>query len=262
MRILFLSALLMTSAFLVAVEDVTQVSEMKRSSDSSSSECKNGSRGLPGPKGAQGNRGPTGLEGLPGGPTGVTGPTGPTGGTGPRGPVGIGPSGHVGPFGAATQPLQSWAHYYSVMNQHVDQYEPVAFENPGGGGIVQLGVIGGITVSGTPTEQFHLLPGLNAYYVSVAINTNQIGTDDLYSVWLNGNRASSGIHYGLTNQPMTPFFGGSSTQMLRAEGIVVDFLGNGVIAVVAESTDGLNIVHSQGDVTGEIRIVWLGPLLH
>lgn len=262
MRILFLSALLMTSTILIAVEDVTQDNEMKGSKDSSHSRCKRGPRGLTGPKGVQGNTGPTGLEGLPGGPTGATGPTGPTGVTGPIGPVGIGPIGQAGPIGPATQPLQSWAHYYSIMSQQIDQYGRVAFENPGGGGIIQLGVVGGMSVSGSPATKFNLLPGPNnAYYVSVGINTNQIGTDDLYSVWLNGNRASSGLHFGLTNQPIIPFFGGTSVQMLRGEGIVIDYIGGGFIEVVAESSDGLTILHNQGDATAEIRIVWLGPIL-
>lgn len=267
MRILLLSTLLVSSAFLHGTEKVSETignNQIILSHDeSSSSSCQRGPRGPAGRRGPEGEEGKPGPTGIPGGPTGPTGPTGQIGNQGVRGPTGIGPTGPVGPLGPENVPQAVWAHYYSTEAQDISDGSPITFENPGGGGVIQIGAVG-ITVSGAPPSVFTLLPNVNnmfnAYYLSVSVTSSSVGTPDLFGVYLNGARVNSGIHQGLAIQPIVPFEGGVSTITLRLEGIIVDFVGSGHLQVLAEAENGFNIPYRQGDVSAEIRIVWLGPI--
>lgn len=282
MRILLLSALLMSSALVNGVEnwgpsvgsqlDQINDTEMSSSSSSSSSSHRRGPTGPRGVRGPTGDTGPTGPTPPPAGPTGPAGDTGATGFTGRRGPTGLvgprGPTGATGDRGFTPIPNAVYAHYYNVAAQTIDQFDNVRFTIPGGEGFLTLPEFGGIqAISGFPgNTEFLLLPIPGAYMVTVSLVINtQEPQDDLVGVYVTPAAGGGAVRlngsYGITNQPFgdNPLGFSDSYVTITFAQIITD-LGLGRLSVKVESASGLVLPSLQGDSNAEITIVFLGPI--
>lgn len=278
MRILLLSALLMSSTLLQGVETQKGIQDnldknMSSSSSSSSGSCCRGPRG---PRGERGNPGPEGDTGPTGPSTGPTGPTGPagfqgaTGATGPTGAKGatgaVGPTGEEGPEVGFTN---AWLHFYSTAAQTLSFNQPVAFLTSGAnqfGDIPGGGAFGGLRPQAAPgfgaNTQFDLLSFPAAYLVSITIVTSNIDQADLFAVWYNGARVNG--TYGALFQPADPIPGSTTGAVTLTFKQIISDIGGGNIRVVA-GPNGLTIPQlgaapTGPDVNAEIRIINIGPI--
>lgn len=298
MRLLLLSALLMSSALVTeisAASDWSKKPNEKLQREEPPSCSRIGPTGPIGPKGQQGKRGFTGPRGPFGGPTGPTGPTGAenihTGATGPTGEIGS--HGETGDTGAAgpSRSSEIWAHYFNTIEQRFNGgQQAISFNVAGGEGFESLGALG-ITVEASATTSNTTSPNIfaakqfifphtpNAYFVTVSLVTiplDNARTSDIFAVYYMPP-APLGIPagilpltrvngtYGAFNQPSSTGFTGSQAVTLTFAGIVADS-GGGSIQVLTDlppisgPTPFFTIPYLDGDVNAEITITSIGPL--
>lgn len=293
MRMLFLSALLMSSALVLQIEaaadtqnqtkstkafgkkdkaDRKDTADLKDDGSCDPSCSRFGPTGPRGRRGPDGRQGPVGPVGPVGGATGPTGPRGATGGTGSTGPSGLqgftGPRGNTGAIGPEGALRPAWAHYFNTRSYSSTGGTNFLFNSAGGEGFDDLGSFGITAFSSFQQpplqfiDSFALLAHASSYFVTVTyvVESSELGNGgipDIFAIYHNNTKVNGS--YGSTNQPFSTRIGNRDLVTLTFAGIVTDS-GGGTLQIRNERSpsDILTVPFLDGDVNTEITIVSLG----